>query len=161
MTMRIIFVNTLLLAILFLGGCSSKSKTYYEEHYFIYRDAFFELNKQLLKIRGVSKIKNDGSIAYKKSAPMLSYDKVEQLSKELKKLKVDNVKISNNLFGDSGYHLEYEVGRSGFINPRIFYLVFNSKKEDIEKLILVGGCSKLSPIEGDWYLKELYDDGLC
>ncbi len=159
--MRIIFVNALFSAVLFLEGCSSKNKTYYEERYFKYRDSFVGLNEELLKIRGVNKIESDGTIDYKKSALRLNQPQVAWFSAEFKRLKVDNVKISDNLFDDSGYHLEYEIGRSGFVNDRVFYLVFNSKKEDVQRLMLVSGCASFSLIEDGWYLKELYDDGVC
>lgn len=158
--MRNMFANALFV-VLFLGGCSLKNKSNYEEHYFNYRDSLVGLNEKLLKVHGVKKIENNGAIYYKKSAPRLSDAQVERFAIELKNLKVVKVQISNNIFDEGGYHLEYEVGRSGFVNHRIFYLVFNSKKEDIERLVNVGGCSTYSLIEGDWYLKELYDDGLC
>lgn len=161
MTMRIIFFNTLCLTIMFLVGCSSSNGADYESHYYEYRGSFSSLNKRLLKIQGVDKISADGSINYKESASKLDDDEIEFFVSELKRLKIDNVRMYDPISDEFDHHVEYEIGRSGFVNHRVFILIFNNKKEDIEGLKLVDGCSKYSSIEGDWYLRELYDDGVC
>lgn len=167
MIMQIRFARNLFfyLVIIFLIGCSSGSTSKVAAVFKSKEQEFVELNKLLRGLPSVEQIDSNGIVEY----GINSKDKIDKIDKQhidivvskINAVGASKVKVFRGLFREKGIYIEYEMERKGWLNQKVIYIVFSDSNEDIRKLSEVDGCSEYNLLRDFWYVRVLYDDGVC